>query len=183
MLPTILTVEGEYFDFVAPGPGISLEAIARGLSNICRFNGQCRTFYSVAEHSVWVSRVVPSEWALVALLHDAAEAFIGDVTKPLKNLLPDYQAIERRVECAIAAKFGLPLAMPEEVKAADRQMLWVEQRQIMNNRDGWHGTSPPVPFFNAEVCAADIELDCLTPPRAYDSFMCRAEELGLASDA
>lgn len=177
--PTILTCEGIYFNFLHPREGISIEAIARGLSNICRFNGQTERFYSVAEHSVWVSRLVAPEYAAAALMHDAAEAFIGDVTKPLKNLLADYQAVEERVEQAVWHAFGLPAALHPTIKTADRQMLWIEQRQIMRNADGWVGTEPPEGVHGTPDQDA-IQLECLAPAAAYRLFMDRAIELCLA---
>lgn len=171
MSPTILTADGLYFDFLDPtSESITLEAVARGLSNICRFNGQCHRFYSVAEHSVLVSRRVPEQDARAALMHDAAEAFIGDVTKPLKRLLPDYQAIEQRVEAAVFARFGIPLPLPESVKRADREMLYVEQRQAMLNADGWSWATE----------TDDVpDLAFLSPTDAYAAFMARARELAI----
>lgn len=168
---TILTADGRYFDFNAPDPAvITLNAIARGLANKCRFGGQCRPFYSVAEHSVWVSRLVPPHLARHGLLHDAAEAFIGDIPKPLKEMLPDYQAIEARVEAVLFAQFGF-ISLPPEIKQIDRVMLATEQRQLMDNRDEWKwvGTAKP----------ADIVLECLSPEQAYRAFLCRALELEL----
>ena len=169
---TILTADGDYFDFVNPRVGITLNAIARGLANTCRFGGQCLRYYSVAEHSVWVSRLVPPEFAIVGLMHDAPEAFTGDMVKPLKEELPDFQIVEDRVERAVFAAFNLPLPLPPEVKAVDRIMLATEQRQIMNKNNEWKWTHKTQP--------ADIVIDCLMPDAAYAMFMDWAVELGLA---
>lgn len=170
--PTILTADGLYFSYKVPDAGcFTMNAIARGLSNTCRFGGQCDPFYSVAEHSVWVSRLVPPEHAVAGLLHDAAEAFICDMPKPLKEILPDYQAIERDVEAKLFPALGLPVELPAEVKDADRVMLATEQVQLMSNRDKWKWTDKVKPL--------DVHLDCLSPQRAYDAFMARAFELGL----
>lgn len=130
--PTIQTYSGQYFDLVNPDPAtICIEDIAQGLANVCRFAGQCRRFYSVAQHSVLVSRLVPEDLALAALLHDAAEAYCGDVTAPLKSVLPEYRRIQRSIEQAIALRFGLYAWDAPEIKRADLVALATERRDLM----------------------------------------------------
>lgn len=120
----ISTVSGRRFYFDCIEDNVAhLADIGHALGNICRFTGQCFEFYSVAEHSVHVSYLVPPELALVGLLHDATEAYCNDIAKPLKNYLPDYERIEDRVWRVIAKQFGMPDKLPPEVKAADMAML------------------------------------------------------------
>lgn len=130
----ILTRSGKHFDFVDPQPDqIDILDIAWGLSKECRFAGQCYGFYSVAQHSVLVSQVVSEEFALEALLHDAAEAYCKDIPMPLKALLPDYKRIEQRVDRAIRSAFDLPAECSHEVKHADLILLATERRDLMPN--------------------------------------------------
>jgi hypothetical protein len=131
--PTILLHSGHYFDLLDPaGSRFELEDIAHGLAHTCRYAGQCIRFYSVAEHSWHASYLVPEELKLAALMHDAAEAFIGDVTRPLKQLLPDYRVIEKSIEAVMAERFGLADRCADAaVKRADIAMLAAEQRAMM----------------------------------------------------
>lgn len=168
--PTILLSSGEYFDFLDPEScAFQIEDIAHGLSHVCRFAGQCRHFYSVAQHSAYVSRIVPREDALAGLLHDAAEAFIGDVSKPLKDLLAEYRVIEKRIEAALFAKFGLSLPLPDSVKEADVTMLATEQRALMRNRDDWDYCRGRKPL--------DMHIPYMLPDAAKSLFLARYEQL------
>lgn len=147
----IMLASGTLFDLANPeGSDLSLYDIAYGLGRVCRFAGHTGRFYSVAEHCVHVARLVPVRQARAALLHDASEAIIGDVTRPLKAMLPEYRAIEERLEHAIADRFlgddteGKMFAYyrmhTPEIKAADRAMCAVEARELMPHAAGyWEG--------------------------------------------
>ncbi|MCW0344936.1 hypothetical protein NB703_003029 [Pantoea ananatis] len=127
----ITTQSGKHFDYTnVTADAICIEDIACALSNICRFTGHVQDFYSVAQHSVHVSYLVEPEFALEALLHDAAEAYCSDINSQLKQLLPDYCLMIKSVEEAIADKFGLPHAMSTPVKNADLVMLATERRDL-----------------------------------------------------
>lgn len=169
--PTILLQSGHYFDLENPeGSKFDIVDIAHALSHICRYTGHCRTFYSVAQHSVLVSRVVPKEHAFAGLMHDAAEAFVGDVAKPLKVLLPDYARIEERVERAVFARFGLPPELPDCVKQADRILLRTEQRDLMEaDGDQWE--------FTGDVSPLPDKIIPLMPGPARRMFLERFFEL------
>lgn len=108
--------------------------IATALSRLCRFGGHTKRFYSVAEHSVYVSHCVAEEnpeLALWGLLHDGAEAYIQDLIRPVKYAIPQYKEIEEVIERAMAEQFGLEFPMPVEVRKADLAVLLAESRDIM----------------------------------------------------
>lgn len=169
--PTILLYSGRYFDFEDPeGSFFDIGDIARGLSHICRFGGQCPRFYSVAEHSVYVSQIVPEEHALAGLLHDAAEAFVGDMPKPLKVMCPDYVAIEKRIERAVLDRFGVALPLDPSIKEADIRMLATEQAQLMGNRDDWD-------YTRGRPVVEGLTIHGFAPDAAFNLFIDRFEEL------
>ena len=93
-----LTTTGRQFWPASPDPEqIQIEDIAHALSNLCRFGGHTREFYSVAQHSVLVSQNVPDDLRLVGLMHDATEAYCGDMIRPLKNVLPEFKELENGI--------------------------------------------------------------------------------------
>jgi hypothetical protein len=167
----MLTATGRQYWPADPKPtDVDIFDIARHLSMLCRFTGACQEFYSVAEHSVYVSRLVPEEHALTALLHDATEAYIADINRPTKQSLPDYKALEDlNWKQAIAPAFGLPLELPECIHVADRAVGRAEQQQIM----------PPMPGRDAYTGtpAANIKIECMPPKLAERMFIERYMEL------
>jgi hypothetical protein len=105
--------------------------IAHALSNTCRFTGHCRTFYSVAQHSVLVSKIMPEQDAKWGLMHDASEAYLTDIAKPIKCLLSNYAQAEETLMKCVAERFGLPWPMPQSVHLADITLLATEKRDLM----------------------------------------------------
>jgi len=168
--PTILLHSGNYFDFEAPeASAFTIEDIAHGLAMTCRFAGHCNRHYSVAQHSVHISHMVPKQYAYEGLMHDAPEFAVGDMAKPLKVICPDYSTVEKRVERAVFKRFNVSLPLPVSIKEADIRMLATEQRQLMNNADRWHHTHGRAPY--------DFEIPTWTPEEAKARFLERYAEL------
>lgn len=120
------------FHFLDPDPeDINIYDIAHTLSLLCRFGGHCTEFYSVAEHSVRCSLIIDPEHAFEALMHDATEAYLVDMPRPIKNVLKGYRDIESRLDKVIRTKFGLPKTMTDPVKFIDDTMLATERRDLM----------------------------------------------------
>lgn len=127
------TYTGRRFYPADPRPDeVEPEDIAHALSLLCRYGGHVDRFYSVAEHCVLLSEAVAPEHALAALLHDATEAYVVDVPRPLKLMLPAYREYEDRVWYAVARRFGLDLILPAEVEAADTRILLTERNALMS---------------------------------------------------
>lgn len=133
MSPTMMqTFTGKAIDLVNfKEDDVRLADIAHALAIINRFTGHTSFPYSVAQHSVLVSRIVDQRYALWGLLHDASEAYLGDVSTPLKMMLPSYRELEDHVQRTIVAKFGLKWPMPHDVKEADLKALLAEKRDIV----------------------------------------------------
>jgi hypothetical protein len=133
MVKPIRTFTGRLVYPLDMKPGdICIEDIAHALSNLCRFNGHSARFFSVAEHSWHVSQVLPRRHALWGLLHDASEAYLNDMVKPIKEAdgFEAYRDAEHRLERVIADVFGLSWPRPEEFTLADRRLLITEQRDL-----------------------------------------------------
>ncbi|MFZ3182831.1 MAG: phosphohydrolase [Pseudomonas sp.] len=143
----ILTHSGKRIELLAPTAAmIDPMDIAHSLAHQARFNGHTRGFYSVAQHCCIVADLVPAEHQLAALLHDATEAYVGDLVRPLKQLLPDFVDIEQRIWLAICDQFNLEPELPPCVHDADLIALATERRDLMPaHPDAWPclaGTQP-----------------------------------------
>lgn len=167
---SISVTGGQFFDLLHPeNSEYSIDVIASALSNLCRYTGHVTRFYSVAEHSVLVSKIVPPKLALAGLLHDASEAFVGDVSSPLKKLVPAYREIEDNIQADIARRFGLEYPFPEEIHKADKQLYWAERKMIAPAVDAlWHKE------FRA---SRKVEPQGWTPVRSKREFLKRFHEL------
>ncbi|MCE9891499.1 HD family hydrolase [Citrobacter portucalensis] len=168
----IQTLSGKKFNYLtATIDDINVEDIATALSNICRFAGHLPEFYSVAQHSVLVSQIVPPEFAFEALMHDAAEAYCQDIPAPLKALLPDYQRMETYVDGLIRFKFGISLEQAAVVKYADLTMLATERRDLeIDDGSKWE-------ILEGIPCSDLVQVIPLRPGQAYGLFMNRFNEL------
>lgn len=174
------------FDLSNPDPSqIRLDDIAWALSHIGRYTGHADRLLTVAEHCVHTSLIVPPWCAREALMHDAAEAFVGDMSAPLKSIVPGYRAIEESVHRAIAARFNISPILNDEVKRADLLMLGVEAAECMPTSHSAESVAAwgaclsgidPVECFEIRK-----KLDHLgrPPAQARKFFLDRAEELGI----
>jgi hypothetical protein len=155
------------FDLLNPTPDmVRIEDIAHHLSQICRYTGGCNRIYTVAEHSLHVSDLLIDASPCVrlqGLLHDATEAYVGDVSSPLKALLPEYRVIEDRIASVIATKFGLPQELDPSVKKADMIALFSEKLELLGE--------PPEPWFTKAE-----EPDATVRRRIRTAFYCRNYE-------
>jgi hypothetical protein len=128
------TFTGRAFYPMAPQVGdVDQVDVAHALSLICRYGGHVKVFYSVAEHCVLMSYAVAPENALWALLHDATEAYLGDMVRPLKRMMPAYRDAENRLSDVIADRFGISRICPDEVKLADLRILHDERDVLMTD--------------------------------------------------
>jgi 5'-deoxynucleotidase YfbR-like HD superfamily hydrolase len=177
MSSAIQTWSGLRFSPLEPDPAaIEIEDIAHALANLCRFGGHCSVFYSIAQHSCVVADAVAGdrETTLHALLHDAAEAYLGDLPHPLKHRSPLgvlYREVEAPLQAAILARFGLGASPPAVVKEIDRAALAAERAVLMRAADdAWwpelDGVEP--------LC---VEIDPWTPERAAREFLDRFRRL------
>ena len=139
------TPTGLIFDLLEPGPAmVRIEDIAWSLSRQCRFNGNTRFFYSVADHCIYVGNLLPPEIRIYGLLHDAHEAYMGDIASPIKKLLgkEKIRQIEKEIDAAIYESLGLSPPSDEIlglVHKADVLALRIEAYHLMPSRGSWAG--------------------------------------------
>jgi len=107
-------------------PILSIEAIAHSLSRICRYGGHVSQYLSVAQHSVAIAKLCSPENVLEALLHDASEAYVGDIPAPMKWQNPHMQAFEEKIQERIFEHYCLKWPIPDEVEYFDKAITYTE---------------------------------------------------------
>ncbi len=180
----IETASGFRFYPLRPDPAdICIEDIAHALSNQCRFSGHVREFYSVAQHSILVSGLCPPEHRLWGLLHDASEAYLVDLPRPIKHqssLGDIFREIEQGIMRAVAARFGLPWPEPPQVKHADNALLLAEKRDLMPGKE-WDSTKEAW-AIEASDLAAGVKIEPMLPREAERTFLAYFESLTQVSE-
>ena len=184
----IITATGRRFDLLTPlASQVSAVDIAHALSNLCRFNGHSKRHYSVAQHSLLVARILeedgePAEVVLAGLLHDATEAYVGDMVRPLKLYLrdcslagfgshqSDYDQVEDVVWRAICDHFGLSYKLPDSVKRADMIALGEERRELLPDH-------PTTWECLAGIKPRGYQLESMTPTATRQAFHDRLLQL------
>ena len=151
--------------------------IAHHLSNICRFTGATRKFYSVAQHCVIMSRmpmICEAGLAWLALLHDAAEAYTGDFARPVKRSCEEMQAMDTANTLAVLKHFGMDdqFPFPPEIDLADRIMLATERRDLLEN-----SPSPWKLIDREKVQPLPDGIFPMLPEQAKEAFCNRVREL------
>jgi 5'-deoxynucleotidase YfbR-like HD superfamily hydrolase len=161
----IRTFTGLYVNIFDPTPDMfCLEDIAHSLSQQCRFAGHLPEFYSVAQHSVHCSNVVEDKYKVAALLHDASEAYLLDIPRPIKSWLTNYRSIEDTLMEVIAKKFGFKYPLDEIIKTTDKLALEFEWDHLMLKK--------PLPH----------EFTCFSPKEAKKLFLKTCADLSILGD-
>jgi hypothetical protein len=176
MEPWIELITGGKFYYGKPV--FDIGAIAHSLSMQCRFTGHCRKFYSVAEHSILVSRIMEDQGLgdpMEGLLHDATESVLADVARPAKNLLKDYKSLEKALDTAMRKQFLIPETATPGCHFADGVALMIEARELMPNK-GSNYTGVPEDIVLAAKKATYM-VSCWTPENARERFMTRMHDI------
>jgi len=171
---------GHYVDLAFPKPeAIDLQTIANALSRICRFGGHCPQFYSVAEHSLHATYAalrdgLVGEALRAVLMHDATEAYLGDIVRPLKQMLPVYEVLEERMERAIGARYGIDFKRWRSViMDYDNRVLKAEKMEFWpDDEQNWTG-------FNT-IQAAPVQFIFCEPQVARRRFLQMATALKIS---
>lgn len=167
----ITTFSGLNFNYLNPTlQSICIEDITQSLSHECCFAGHLAAFYSVAQHSLLLSQLVPPEYALEALLYNASAAYCRDIPSPLKQLLPNYQIVESLVDTVIRKKFALPSEKSDVVHFYHLIMLATEIKEL-DIRDG--RTRPML----TGIPVKNMAISPMLPAQVRSVFLTRFNEL------
>lgn len=160
----IMTRSGVFFDVMDPQvDNINIDDIAHALSNLCRFGGHSNEFYSVAQHSVICALCVSEPFKRHALLHDASEAYLVDIPRPIKSIFPKYKRIEKNLQNFIFRRFDLNKDIPEEVHIVDRRLCISEAHELGLMPEKWSGCEYLKPI--------NINLSPMKPHEAKEAFL------------
>jgi 5'-deoxynucleotidase YfbR-like HD superfamily hydrolase len=178
----IATASGKKFFILEPRlEDIDIYDIAHSLALQCRWTGHTKYHYSIAQHSYYCSFIGPDSEAFDRLMHDAAEAYTGDMNRPLKHYTEAgtfYRKVEANVQHAIAARFGFSVVEPKSVKLADNSMLYAEKDQITNAKfeeaQVWESYTERPAAWSGKW---PIEIEEWSPDKAKQIFLTRFEDL------
>ena len=155
---------------------ISIRDIAHAGSQLCRFTGHTKFFYSIAQHELLGSYLVPRENALEFLLHDSAESYVNDMSTPLKHFTECgkyYRPVEDKIQILIRNKFGLPRIQSPVIKEVDTAMLLAEKDRLMPG--SW--TEEEKIAWDVVGRMADVDIYEHAPRYIEATFLSRFEEL------
>lgn len=173
----IETYTGRRFNPVEPDPmQIVIQDIAHSLAHKCRYTGHTSEFYSVAQHCVIVSNIVPIEFAMEGLLHDAAEAYLPDVAYPIKHNFPILMSVEDKLHAVIAERFGITYPYPEAVTDIDRRITIDEAKAFMTSKGDWWGHDMDNGCYNGPGIKG------FSPKKAKQKFLDRFYEVILPKE-
>lgn len=175
---SICTFTGKQFFLLEPViEDIDIRDIAHSLALQCRWTGHSKFHYSVGQHSYYCSLIVPKKDALYALLHDSAETYLSDISRPLKHHTQvgvAYMLQERLIQNAIKQRFDLPSKEPKSIHIADNQMLYAERDQLMTGWQGWWNEDLEM---HKNFGPANITIKPWSPAYAEKMFLKRFKKL------
>jgi len=174
----------EFFPFAPRVDHVNILDIAHSLARQCRYGGHVASeHYSVAEHCVLVSQLVPPEDALWGLLHDGDEAYLPDLPAPIKRAFPEYTVAGDRLRGVVLGRFGLPAEEPVSVRDADLRIRLTEQRALFRNRPRSVRPAPADRHCRAievpplDLKPFDVPIVSLSPALAEHAFLDRFHAL------
>lgn len=168
---SLQTYSGGRVSVMNPQPEeINIQDVAIALAKQCRFNGHCSEFYSVAEHCVRGAKLA-LEWyglgvAKEFLLHDATEAYMGDMIRPVKRMIPQFEEMEQVFWKAISTKYKVPYIHSAEVHYLDNVMVTWEKRDLLPNAEEW----PNLPDISKLDLPRLLPYDWKTAQRRYEDL-------------